>query len=63
MKPVTVNPITELLKLPLTLSVFEEIDVHVAVKSINELHDSPTIPKYVSIEICKNPGTRLNCEN
>jgi hypothetical protein len=44
-KPVTVNPITELLKLPLTLSELEEIEVQEAEKSIKELQDSPTIPK------------------
>jgi hypothetical protein len=44
-KPVTVNPITELLKLPLTLSELEEIEVQEAEKSIKELQDSPRIPK------------------
>jgi len=43
--PVTVNPITELLKLPVTFKEFEEIDVQEAVKSMKELHESPTIPK------------------
>jgi hypothetical protein len=44
-KPVTVNPITELLKLPLTFSEFEDIDVQDAEKSIKELQESPIIPK------------------
>ena len=44
-KPVTVNPMTELLKLPLTFSELEDIDVQEAEKSIKELHESPIIPK------------------
>jgi hypothetical protein len=44
-KPVTVKPMTELLKLPLTFNEFEDIEVHEAEKSIKELQESPTIPK------------------
>jgi hypothetical protein len=43
-KPMTVNTITDLLKLQLTVSELGETELYKAEKSIKELHYNPTIP-------------------